>query len=669
MKQKFQKVLEILGLVDKAKNQELSAEDWKKIAESYQKQFNSDFYADMAKTDETIRKAAAHDRALELLENAAGDDGTPEGDPASTAAAPGSDASKQPDLTAQVQKLADQNKGLKTEVQDLKTKVDTLSKETEPDKPNKTIDMKIALRGGQHTAKHAFGIEHPMFDAGKRWNRILMTGAIPQEMPASDDDENFRKEVKSYGHQLAMRMQALHREGLLSAKALDPKSDLVTYSDLTNAGLGEQYIVRRQDALIARILELPTVKNIFPLRYGVQDQELITNAFFGEFSQAYQEGEVFKGSVSLQPEKGYVDDAMMKTKFESLKWIERQYIGYLNSNGSDPVKWNMIEWMLINIATKLTKEQNERNVVGIYRTPRTGVPGHHLHSANGVVYSLIRYMNELKVLAFDAAGFATYDSTTILTVVENFVEEAKKYLPSLAGFAIYLNANHKKWYANCYRTAYGTDLDFKGVDLNQVIDEDVQIIWVPNMGQIKLMWMTQPGNIQTLEFLPGEMFKINFEQRLENVLAWSVWKEGVSAAFVGKRFTTIAALTANAYADQVLFINKPVTALADDATTCDGSANIWFKTIANTTADGEITDITSAKAGKAYLIECGSAANPQSVIKEDKFSEITADYVPTAIGDYLMVVYDEGNSKFYELERRVGGTRTINATMQPNLPA
>ncbi|MFR1239674.1 MAG: hypothetical protein ACLSDJ_00410 [Butyricimonas faecihominis] len=51
---------------------------------------------------------------------------------------------------------------------------------------------------------------------------------------------------------------------------------------------------------------------------------------------------MFKGEFELKPEIGYVDDAMMKTIFKSMKWLERQYIGYLNTNGSDPVKWNMI---------------------------------------------------------------------------------------------------------------------------------------------------------------------------------------------------------------------------------------------------------------------------------------------------------------------------------------
>jgi len=33
-----------------------------------------------------------------------------------------------------------------------------------------------------------------------------------------------------------------------------------------------------------------------------------------------------------------------------------------------------------------------------------------------------------------------------------------------------------------------------------------------------------------------------------------------------------------------------------------------------------------------------------------------------------MVVYDTTASKFFELERCVGGTRTINEAKQPNIP-
>ena len=109
------------------------------------------------------------------------------------------------------------------------------------------------------------------------------------------------------------------------------------FSELADAGLGDQYVVLRQDALIARIITLENIYDLYPRRYGVQDRELMTNAFFTEISQAYQEGEVWKGSMELQPEMGYVDDAMAKVQFGSLKDLERKYIGYLNTDGSDPI--------------------------------------------------------------------------------------------------------------------------------------------------------------------------------------------------------------------------------------------------------------------------------------------------------------------------------------------
>jgi len=671
MKERVLTILELLGLVEKSKAKGgLSTKEWKKVVEEYKKQFNSDFYADMAAdTDEEpdSQKAAAHDKALDLI-NAATDEGknsNPNGDNDSPEA-----GTQKPDLVSKVSMLTNQNKNLKTEVDELKGKVTKLSATTEPDKP-KEVKLGVIVGSGRHTATHAFGIAHPLFDANKRWNKILMKGSQVDGTPDDDLEDSFRKEVKSYGTSLSARMQYLNSLGLLHPAALNPKSDLVTYTDLANADLGSQYVVRRQDALIARFLEIPSVKDIFPLRYGVQDKELITNAFFGEFSQAYQEGEVFKGSVSLQPEMGYVDDAMMKTKFQSLKWLERQYIGYLNTSGSDPIKWNMIEWMLLNIGTRLIMEQNERNVMGIYRKPTTLVPGHYMHAATGVIYTILRYYHELKILPFSDSSFAEYDSTTMLSVVESFVEEVKKKLPSLIGKSIYLNKNHKKWYAAGSRAKYGTDNDFNGINLEKVQDEDTPIVWVPNMGQLTLMWITNPGNIQLLECVPGEMFKTSFEQHLEAVYAWSTWKEGASAAYAGKRFTTRELLTTNNYLDQVIFMNHPATDLADDVTTCDGTLNFWFKTLANTTPAQAITDITGAAAGKAYIIEIGNATNPQKVTKADKFSLITANWTPTAVGDYLMVVYAniDDDDKFLELERCVGGTRTINSVYQPNMPA
>lgn len=665
-KERFRKILESLGLLAKVEAKEKpSDEEWALILAEYKKQYNSDIYTDMAADAENVRKAEAHDKALELVtstikqveESAEGTD-----------AGSGAKTQHPADLVGQVTTLANENRTLKSEVDDLKGKVGKLSATTEDDKP-KEVKLGLIIGAGRHTATHAFGIEHPLFDGNKRWNKILMKGASVDGSPDDDLEQSFRKEVSFYGKSISARMQELNSQGLLNREALNPKSDLVTYTDLASAGLGNQYVVRRQDALIARIISLPSVKDIFPLRYGVQDKELITNAFFGEFSAAYQEGEVFKGSVSLQPEMGYVDDAMMKTKFQSLKWMERQYIGYLNTSGSDPIKWNMIEWMLLNIATRLITEQNERNVMGIYRKPTTNESGHYLHAGNGAIHTLLRYYRELKVLPFLESEYASYDSTTMLSVMEGMVEKVKEYVPTLLGKAIYANKNHKKWYANGHRSKYGLQQDFSGVQTEKIQDEELPIIWVPNMGTSTLIWITEPGNVQLLENVPGEMFATKFEQRLENVFAWAVWKEGASAAYAGKRYTTRAALIANNYVDQVIFMNHPVTELVDDVTTCDGTANIWFKSVANTTPAKAITDITGAAEGKAYIIECGHITNPQRIAKADKFSDITAAWTPTAVGDYLMVVWSVSLGKFLELERCVAGTRTINALMVPNMPA
>ena len=92
----------------------------------------------------------------------------------------------------------------------------------------------------------------------------------------------------------------------------------------------------------------------------------------------------------------------------------------------------------------------------------------------------------------------------------------------------------------------------------------------------------------------------------------------------------------------------------------------WQITIENTKAT-VITDIKNAKPGVGYLIECGSKTNASKISKTGKFEDITADYTPTEEGDYILVLLNsKGN--FRELERCIGGVRTINTDLQPNLP-
>ena len=96
------------------------------------------------------------------------------------------------------------------------------------------------------------------------------------------------------------------------------------------------------------------------------------------------------------------------------------------------------------------------------------------------------------------------------------------------------------------------------------------------------------------------------------------------------------------------------------------SSGFWLVTPDNTEATA-VTDISGAKKGIAYVIECGGTTNASTIAKSGKFEAITKAYTPTKVGDYIMVILNS-EGKFLELERREGGVRTINKELQPNIP-
>jgi hypothetical protein len=270
----------------------------------------------------------------------------------------------------------------------------------------------------------------------------------------------------------------------------------------------------------------------------------------------------------------------------------------------------------------------------------------------------------------------------MLSVVKLFVDDVRSKLTTgetLDNKKLYLNENHKPWWLKCIRTQFHLDTDFSGVNsyANIVPDTNIEIVWLPYLGSLKFMMIQEPGNLQFLEYLPGEMMGLKVEQQMELVRAWSTWKEGTSAAFLGRKFATKALLEANAYKWQQVFLNKFCASLAKDAVKADAANGFWFETIANdgtTTGEGAeavttppaITDIDHAEQGHVYIIECGSTTNATTIAKSGKFSEISAAWEPSAVGDYLMVVLNAAGTKFAELERCVGGTRTINYDLNPH---
>lgn len=674
-REKLQTVLQKLKLWDKAKANQLTNEEWGQIVNSYKKEYQATLQDDLAAYNAEQQQASTVsqeqmaqvqtilDGIINPTQSATTEDTENENNGESGTATQA--VNQQPVTGEGLVQLATAVQGL----------VNSMNNRAADDIPTHTVTAStVSFTGPADRTRFLFGIESPMFSMDDRWNKITLNPSAAASLGPWDEENegtSFRKQAVSFSRSLQKRYAYLHANGMLDAKRLAAGEFATNYEGVNTAGVGNQHVVLRQDALIARVLAKRDLTQYFPVRYGIQDHDLVFNAFFSEVSQAYQEGEIWKGDMKLENEMGYVDDAMVKMKFGPMKELERMYIGYLNKEGSDPIKWNMIEFCILNCLETAQVEQNKRRMRGIYVKPETGVAGSYLNAGTGIIYTLIRYMHEFKILPHDNEEYRSYTASDMLDAVQEFVGDVTASCTEdmdLDNHVLYLNKMHQPWWIKNVRTKYGKDIDFTGPNsyLHTVPDTNMRIVWLPYLGQLPFMFMDIPGNLQFLEYVPGEMLSIKYKEDMELVKAWSTWKEGCSASFTGRRFDSPDKLKANNYEWQQIFMNKPAVDMDADATTMDASKGFWQITTANTAAKA-ITDITNAKAGVAYIIECGDTDNATTIAKAEKFADITAAYTPTKVGDYIMVILNS-NGNFLELERQVGGVRKVNAKLQPNIP-
>lgn len=659
-KEKLKAVAEKLGLTAKLEDKSISPEELQQILDAYQKEYQVTLRDDMAAAQAEAARQQAGEEQQKLLNQI-------------YEAVVVASGQKQPGTS---QEPATQQ-GIIEAINNLGERMQQLAHQPEEDRTTQHQGAAIiSINGTGNTPEYLFGIQHPLYAMTERWNRIAANPGMAAVLgdPTEADASAFRQALNNYGASLKQRAKYLFDNKLTAdLKALAEGQFSTDYAGVDGLGdMGTQFTVRRQDAIIARVLSTVNMTKYFPVRYGIQDNDVIFNAYFDEVSQAWQSGPVYKGGMKIENERGYVDDAMIKMMWGPMKELERKYIAYLNTSGSDPIKWTMIEYQMINSLLEAQREQNIRRVRGIYVKPETGVAGSYLHTSTGILYRLIDYIHSNRLLVTDDEDktYRAYTESTMLAAVKAFVSDVTSKLgedEDLSQKMLYLNERHKSWWLKCIRTEFHLDNDFTGVNsyANIVPDTDVRIIWLPYLGNLCFMMIHEPGNLQFLENLPGEMLGLQMEQQMELVRAWSTWKEGTAAAYLGKRFATKAALVANDFAYQQIFLNKFCKSLAADAVKADAKNGFWFETVANAAATA-ITDIENAKAGVAYIIECGSTTNATTIAKSEKFSEISSNWTPTAVGDYLMVVLNVAGTKFLELERCVNGVRTINSTLNPH---
>ena len=666
-------ILSLLGFKTKAERDAMTNDDWNRFNAEYKKKYGVSFQEDLDAPEE--------------------EETPPAGGSAEGAQADAISAEMQTTILAALEEVAEvtgtqapqaapatQAEAIRTFVTALGAAtqtIRTLAGEPEPNHPAAVVTgsgtgmtpqmLAIVMGHSAHTATHVFGIENDYMKRGSWWNELTVTGK-GKDSYRDQDATDFRAAFNNYAKDFSARCIELAEKkqiGLLDYNKIVLGESYLDYTNM-NVKLGE-YIVRRMDTIIAYLRTLKSVAGIFPVVSNVQNKMTAPTAFFEELSQSYISGHHFKGAVNFDGEIYHVDDLMFKFFFDDPKQLEKEYIGYLNREGSNPMKWTLFEWCIVHFGTLLFNEQQRRRVVGV-KVPRQGdFPQPAMLAADGALRAIQRVEEELKILPFK--DLKLYDKTTIVDYIEEMWEKILAILPNTVGYRVYANEKHQPWYLKGYREKYSKDMDFSGVRENIADLAPGNIIWVPNMAMNDYkLWIAVPGNVETYEDKPNEMYAFYFQQDLEQLIMASWWKEGAGVLAPGVEFKTPADLEASKRSMQYIFTNYPVIILAAGATVIDGSQAYEFETSANAAAT-ELDNIDNASVERVYKIICGSLTNKTTIDKAGNFSKITAAWTPMAVGDYIKlyaeleettvtiggktkkVVVPTG--KFLELERKV----------------
>lgn len=428
------------------------------------------------------------------------------------------------------------------------------------------------------------------------------------------------------------------------------------YSSL-KTDLGEYYRIRKQERIQSFLQSLPSLTNIFPLESGYQDQAVLVNFFITEdFSQADSTAlgssfdSVVKGAYKFEPEVLTMYDVMFAHKFTQLKELEKNWLGYLNREGSSTMKWSFIEYILVETAKKLKNEQEIRRLRGVRKNPTVNVAGTSLQASNG----LLKFIkNQIALFKIKPFAVGEWTSSTIAAYVKECTKLIPEVLRDSGKIVLYMSLDAVSDYHTNLETLYGLNQDYKA-DIMYVKEyPNVRIIPVPNMGASKRMIWTVEGNLAMFEDQPGEMLNFSIEQQDWSLKVWSNWRESVWAYLVGRKYSSAAEMPSD-YSSQLIFCND-VDESADYY--IDMEANDTTPSVANHTslvsvANSQATAITAiddCAVGQEVRIKCGNATNAITIAASGNFSLITAAWTPS-VGD-ILYLKKRSDGKYIELKR------------------
>lgn len=475
------------------------------------------------------------------------------------------------------------------------------------------------------------------------------------------------------------------RAAMLAAVGLESTVTSPSHTDYTTLreDLGAFYRTNWRERIQSYLQVGQSITDIFPLESGHQDLETLVNVFLGEFSQAdNSEGSDFdkvsKGSYEFGHETLKMYDVMFSMKFRSLKAMEKSWIGYLNREGSNPVKLSFIEFLLAETAKKLMIERENRWVNGVRKDPDTNTPGSANEAADGIYEYLRKRIDGFvdlttnsgtlgktvyQILPFQLPEITPGNIGEVIYLGTGMVPAAIRDAGSLV---LYIPSHMMPWYIKYNEAKYGQNTDYNGAISYVKEYPSVKIKCIPNADNHKRIFWTIDGNIKTYEHVAGEMLNFTLEQEDWTVKVYSHWKESIQAEAVGFKYTDRADMDGSR---QLIWCNDediPATYFKEAAP--DANPSVLLHTSVVTVANKSqfaITDIEDAKVGTVVSIKCGvDGERGVKIAKEGKFSLITQDWNPKK-GDVIKLM-KRADGKFIEISRETSADSAykfpVNAT-------
>lgn len=483
----------------------------------------------------------------------------------------------------------------------------------------------------------------------------------------------FSLENRPY-NQRARASMLYHQKGLSIPVAEASSIDYQTLKE----DLGDFYRTPWQERIQSLLAVLPTIETIFPCEYGFQDRAVLVNIWLGEFSQADNTqsdfDKVAKGSYEFEPEELRMYDVMFSHKFTNLKAVEKTWIGKVNEEGSQVIKWGFIGYILSETAKKLHNERELRRVNGVRKDPDLNVPGKAMEAADGV-YEWLRK----KVSGWNNNGTTVFQikpfqlGTVTQGNIGDILYKGTSMIPAevrdSGNLVCYIPSQMFSWYAKWQETSFGTNTDYKGIQSHIWEYPSVKIKVVPNADNHQRIVWTLDGNIKTYAHVKGEMTKFSIEQQDWTLKVWSNWKESIWAKMVGYRYTKKSDMDGTRqmiWCNEYDFSENYFIGVEKDNSTPSVLLHTSIITPANTNLL-EITDIKDAEVGRKIRIQSGSDDKGIKITKAGVFSLITADWTPGK-GEIINLM-KRADGKFIELGRETASNSALGFPADETTPS